>query len=119
MLTKIANSVGFFITVGLGMTSNGSILYTTNISNGGTKGLVTLGIKGNSVKVLFETDTPRPVPHNIAVTGNNKYVYITHSGGTSTALSKYSVGGSSGFEPVLMGDVITVGLNPFGLDFVP
>lgn len=102
---------------GLGMRTDARYLYTTNISGGGTGGLVTIDLKGkNANTVIGTTDTPFAVPHNIAVTNNGRKVYITHSGATADQVSVYSASRRNPV-PVLVGTV-TVELNPFGLDFV-
>ena len=103
---------------GAGMRGDGQIFYTTNISGGGIGGLITVDIQGqNANTVIGTTDTPFIIPHNIAVTSNGKKVYVTHSGGTAEKVSIYTASKSNPI-PVLVGDV-TVGLNPFGLAYVP
>jgi hypothetical protein len=62
-------------------------------------------------------DTPYPVPHNIALTRNGRKLFVTHSGAAADKVTIYTVSRHSP-EPVFAGEV-TVGLNPFGLAFVP
>ncbi len=101
---------------GAGMARNGKTFYTTNISGGGINGLFTIDTKTTTV-LGNPTDTPNPVPHNIALTPNGQKIYVTHSGATADTVSVYTttkidrVPDSTG--------TITVGLNPFGLAFVP
>jgi DNA-binding beta-propeller fold protein YncE len=99
---------------GAGMAPNGKVLYTSNLTGGGADGL--FAIDTNTFTVLGSADTPYPVPHNIVVTKNDK-LYLTHSGGASDKVSVYAV---STDQPVPehLADV-TVGLNPFGLVYVP
>ncbi len=61
-------------------------------------------------------DANFPVPHNLVLDGRNRKLYVTHSGATADKVSVYTVSGNDPI-PVLVGDV-TVGLNPFGLEFV-
>jgi hypothetical protein len=46
-----------------------------------------------------------------------KTLFLTHSGGTSDKVTLYSVSAADPI-PVLI-DEVTVGLNPFGLAYVP
>lgn len=98
---------------GAGMALNGKTFYTTNLPGGGSAGLWTIDVASNTV--LGHTDSPFPVPHNIALTPNADKLYITHSGSSADKVSIYEV--EKGEQmPRLVGDV-TVGLNPFGLAF--
>ena len=99
------------------MRGDGKVLYTTNLAGGGPNGLVTITLKASTVTVAGETDTPFAVPHNIAVSDCGGFVYVTHSGGTSDKVTKYSTTADNPV-PVLV-SALDVGLNPFGLDFVP
>lgn len=98
---------------GAGMTPNGKVFYTSNLPGGGTDGL--FAIDTNTNAILGSSDTPYPVPHNIVVTKNDK-LFLTHSG----ASDKVTIYAVSTDEPIpaLIGEV-TVGLNPFGLAYVP
>jgi YVTN family beta-propeller protein len=98
---------------GAAMTTNGKVFYTTNLPGGGTDGLFAISTKGN--QIIGSSDTPLPVPHNIAVTTNTKKLYLTHSGGTSNKVTVYEISNKNPI-PVYLTE-ITVGLNPFGLDF--
>ncbi len=99
------------------MSLDGKALYTTNISDGGSDGIFGVHAAKHIVKVT--ADTPFPVPHNAALTPQDrvgsrpKKLYITHSGATADKVSVYDV---SRRAPVHITD-ITVGLNPFGLAF--
>lgn len=99
---------------GAGMAPNGSVFYTTNLTGGGTDGL--FAVDTNTNTILGSADTPFAVPHNIAVTKNDK-LFLTHSGGTSDKVTIYAVSAADPI-PALVGEV-TVGLNPFGLAYVP
>ena len=70
-------------------------------------------MKSNTV--IGTADTPYPTPHNITAAGNK--LYVTHSGLTADKVSIYSASRSNPV-PVLIGEA-TVGLNPFGLGYVP
>lgn len=99
---------------GAGMRLDGRIFYTTNLPGGGTDGLFAINTRTN--QVLGSTDTPYPVPHNIALTPLGNKLFVTHSG----SADKVTIYSASLREPVpvLMGEV-TVGLNPFGIAYVP
>jgi len=98
---------------GAAMTTNGKVFYTTNLPGGGTDGLFAIDTKGN--QIIGSSNTPYPVPHNIAVTTNTKKLYLTHSGGTSDKVTVYEISNKNPV-PVFLTE-IKVGLNPFGLDF--
>ena len=100
---------------GAAMTRNGSVFYTTNIADGGSDGVFALDARTQTV--IGSADTQFPVPHNLALTPNGKQLYVTHSGATSDQLSICSMTTSN---PVPTCDSsVTVGLNPFGLAYVP
>jgi DNA-binding beta-propeller fold protein YncE len=101
---------------GAGMTPNGKVFYTTNLPGGGVDGIYAIDTRTNTV-FGEAVDTPYPVPHNIVLTSNGKKLFITHSGGTSDKVTIYTTSISS-LTPVFSGEV-TVGLNPFGLAFIP
>ncbi len=101
---------------GAGMSYNGKTFYTTNLPGGGTDALFTIDTRTNAV-IGEAVDSPYAVPHNIALTPFPDKLYVTHSGGTSDKVTFYNVSSSDPI-PVLAGEV-TVGLNPFGLSYVP
>ena len=98
---------------GINITTNGKVLYTTNISGGGTDGLFAIGTRNNNI--FGTSNTPYAVPHNIALTPNSKKLYLTHSGGTADKVTVYKIS-SHNPVPVFLKE-ITVELNPFGLAF--
>lgn len=100
---------------GVDITRNGKVVYTTNISGGGVDGLFAINTRSNRI-IGEPVDTPFAVPHNVVLTGNNRKLYVTHSGATADQVSVYAVSPRNPV-PVLQGTV-TVGLNPFGLEFV-
>ena len=67
-------------------------------------------------QVLGSVDTAFAVPHNVVVTPSG-HVFVTHSGGTSDKVTVYRVMGQDPI-PAPIAEV-TVGLNPFGLAYVP
>jgi DNA-binding beta-propeller fold protein YncE len=101
---------------GAGMSFNGKTFYTTNLPGGGTDALFTIDTRTNEV-VGEAVDSPYAVPHNIALTPFPDKLYLTHSGGASDTVTFYNVSSSDPI-PVFAGEV-TVGLNPFGLSYVP
>lgn len=100
---------------GAGMRGDGRVFYTTNLPGGGTDGL--FAIDTDSDNVIGAADTPYPVPHNIVLSPNGRKLFLTHSGGTSDKVTLYFIPPNSA-TPILFGEV-TVGLNPFGLAYVP
>jgi DNA-binding beta-propeller fold protein YncE len=101
---------------GAGMAQNGRYFYTTNLSGGGSDAIFTIDTRMNAV-IGEATDAPYAVPHNIALTPNGKKLFVTHSGETAEKVTFYSTRGGNP-NPVYSGEV-TVGLNPFGLAYVP
>ncbi len=95
------------------MTTNGKVFYTTNLPGGGTNGIYAIKTRTNNV--LGSTNTPYPVPHNIAVNKSSRKLYLTHSGGTSDKVTVYSISNHNPV-PVFLKE-ITVELNPFGLAY--
>lgn len=100
---------------GAGMRRDGRFFYTTNLPGGGTNGLVAIDTSNNSV--VGATDTPYPVPHNIALTPDAEKLYLTHSGPAADKVTVYAATNSAPV-PTLVAEV-TVELNPFGLAYVP
>ncbi len=99
---------------GAGMSPNGEVFYTTNLPGGGADGL--WAIDTRTADVLGAVDTEYAVPHNVVVTPARN-VFVTHSGATSDKVTVYRVSANRPV-PVAAGEV-TVGLNPFGLAYVP
>ncbi len=98
---------------GIDISTNGKVLYTTNLPGGGTDGIYAINTKNNNI--IGSVNTPYPVPHNIALTPNSKKLYLTHSGATSDKVTVYKI---SNHNPVpVFHKEITVELNPFGLAF--
>lgn len=103
---------------GAGMARNGKTFYTTNFTGGGVAGLIAIDTKTNTVLDAIDTGTPPiPTPHNIALTPNGKKLYVTHSGAAANQVTVYTVAKDDAV-PVFLG-AVTVGLNPFGLTYVP
>lgn len=101
---------------GAGMAFSGKYFYTTNLTGGGDDALYSIDTKTNTV-IGEPTDAPYAVPHNIALTRSLDMLFLTHSGGTADKVSFYAV--STGEPMPEFAGEVTVGLNPFGLSFVP
>jgi DNA-binding beta-propeller fold protein YncE len=101
---------------GAGMRADGQVFYTTNLPGGGRAGLVAIDTHTNTV-IGPATDTPYPVPHNIVLSPNGRKLFVTHSGATADKVTIYFTAPNNP-TPILFGEV-TVGLNPFGLAYVP
>jgi len=101
---------------GAGMRQDGRVFYTTNLPGGGSGGLVAIDTSTDTV-IAPATDTPYPVPHNIALSPNGRKLFLTHSGGTADKVTIYFTRPNDP-RPIYFAEV-TVGLNPFGLAYVP
>jgi DNA-binding beta-propeller fold protein YncE len=101
---------------GAGMAFNGKTFYTTNLPGGGTDALFTIDTGSNTL-VGQAVDSRYPVPHNIALTPFPDKLFVTHSGVAANKVTFYEVSGADPV-PVFAGEV-TVGINPFGLSYVP
>jgi DNA-binding beta-propeller fold protein YncE len=96
-------------------TLDGRFFYTTNLPGGGMDGLFT--IDARTLELVGQpVDTPYGVPHNLTRTPSGRKLYLTHSGDND----KVTIYRTTRQDPVpvLIGEV-TVGTNPFGLDYVP
>lgn len=100
---------------GVDMSRNGRILYTTNITGGGKDALYTIDTRTNEV-IGDPVGAPFATPHNIVLDRRNKKLYLTHSGSVSDDVSVFTVSRRNP-EPVLL-TTVTVGQNPFGIEFV-
>ncbi len=100
---------------GAGMSQDGRFFYTTNLPGAGAHALFTIDTRADTVAGM-PTDSPYPIPHNIALTTNGRKMFVTHSGGTSDKVTVYELRGTSRL-PALVDEVI-VGLNPFGIAYV-
>lgn len=101
---------------GAGMTQSGRIFYTANLPGGGTDGLFAIDTRTNAV-TGDAVDTPFAVPHNIALTEDGLRLFLTHSGPGADKVTFYEVSAARPV-PVFLGQT-TVGLNPFGIAYVP
>lgn len=91
-----------------GIVAAGNKVYVTNIAGGGTDAVWTLD---RDLAVSAEpVDTDAPIAHNVAVTDGGD-VFVTHSGGASTSVSV--IHAESG-----AGQLVSVGINPFGLAII-
>jgi YVTN family beta-propeller protein len=103
---------------GAGMTRAGGTFYTTNISGGGVDGLFAIDTETNTVLGSWDAGVPPiPTPHNIVLTPYGKKMYVTHSGPSANQVSVYNV--STRTAVPSYSRTVRVGLNPFGLTFVP
>jgi YVTN family beta-propeller protein len=103
---------------GAGMAQSGKTFYTTNLPGGGVVGLIAIDTDTNTVLGAIDTGVP-PIltPHNIALTPNGRKLYVTHSGAAANQVTVYT---ASKQDPVpVFSNSVTVGLNPFGLAYVP
>lgn len=104
---------------GAGMAANGDHLYITNLPDGGDMALFVIDTATNAL--VSEAGVPAPMvgkPHNVAVSGDDSLVYVTHSGPDADLVSVYPISAAAPV-PAGVSAQIEVGKNPFGLGFVP
>ncbi len=101
---------------GATMRADGSVFYTTNISDGGTAALYAIDTATLQTVASGPDDTGFGVPHNLALSADESLLFVTHSGATSTAISIFDV--SNPFDPVLL-TTVDAQANPFGIATVP
>lgn len=77
----------------------GQQLYSTNAATGMQNGMPLMALS--------------TTPHNIVVNEDGNKMFVTHSGGAATAVSTYTINGTS----LTAGTTITAGTNPFGLAY--
>ena len=77
----------------------GQQLYSVNATTGMQNGMPLMALS--------------TIPHNIVVNEDGNKMFVTHSGGTATAVSTYTINGTS----LTSGTTITAGTNPFGLAY--
>jgi YVTN family beta-propeller protein len=92
---------------------DGKRFYTTNLTGGGTDGLVAIDTRTN--EIIGTADTPTAVPHNIATSANGRKLFVTHSGPTANQVSIFDADGKG---PPVFRKQVTVGLNPFAIALV-
>jgi len=97
------------------MSYDGRTFFTTNLPGGGAGAINTISTRKNAL-VGEAVDTPFAVPHNLAVTPDDRLLYVTHSGGSADKVTVYDLEGS--YHRPQYRTEITVGLNPFGLAYV-
>jgi DNA-binding beta-propeller fold protein YncE len=101
---------------GAAMSHSGERFYTCNPQGGATPSLYT--VDTDLPPFLPEpVHTPLAVPHNLALTGNDRKLYVTHSGTTGDTVSVYDIAPVTG-RPRLR-TLITAGSNPFGILRLP
>lgn len=110
----LLDSVGVPNAHGATHNAAGSVFWTTNIGGGGTDAL--FAIDTATDMVIGKVSTPFGVPHNLALSPDEKLMYITHSGGASDKVSIVDV--SDPENPVYLMSV-TTGFNPFGIATIP
>ena len=89
---------------------NGKFVFMTNISG---KQLYSLDTK---TKALTEPalDLTVNTPHNLVVNGDDKKLFVTHSGGTANQVTVYNIDAQGHLK---FSKPITAGLNPFGIAY--
>ncbi|GAB0496620.1 hypothetical protein MMPV_007933 [Pyropia vietnamensis] len=107
---------------GLGAAPSGAAWYVTNIAEGGKDGLITYTAPqaGRRPSVIVRPacggplNTTVAVPHNVAVSGDGRWVAISHSGAASTTVGVWKVGAD---RCVVAGSEVLVQTagNPFGI----
>lgn len=84
-------------------------VFATNISGGQIYSInASTGVSNGAALASLSA-----TPHNIVVNDAGNKMFVTHSGGTATTVSTYSI--TAGI--ITGGTTITAGLNPFGLTY--
>lgn len=122
-LSPTHNPIEAVGTHGTGFKHSDRVFYTTNLPGLGVDGLVAVSTK--TLKIISKTNTgdplsgPLDMPHNIALTQDDKKLYVTHSGheaGTSAGVvTVYDVRNDA--RPTYL-KTIPVGVNPFGIALI-
>ncbi len=94
---------------GIFPSSDQNTMFVTNISGNQLYSINT----ATSMQIGMPTASLSATPHNIVVNEAGNKMFVTHSGSTATAVSTYTVNGST----LAAGTTITAGLNPFGLTY--
>lgn len=97
------------------LSRSGRLFYTANLPGGGADALWAIRTDDDTL-VGAPSDTPFPVPHNLALTPRTRKLYVTHSGMTANQITVYAVSEDDP-TPVYL-TTVTVGTNPFGLAYV-
>jgi DNA-binding beta-propeller fold protein YncE len=100
---------------GAAVSPNNRFFYTTNLPGGGNDAIFTIKTMDNSL-VGQPVSTPHPVPHNLALSGGGRMLFVTHSGGMADKVTIYKIHAPTGL-PTFWSEV-TVGTNPFGIGYV-
>ena len=90
-----------------------STFYTTNISDLGVDGLVS--IVPTTLSVNDSVGAPFSTPHNVITNLTDDWLYLTHSGAGNNRVSIYDV--SNPASPVFLTSVTTE-LNPYGIALI-
>lgn len=95
---------------GIHPSRSGKFVFMTNISG---KQLYSLDTK---TKALTEPalDLTVNTPHNLVVNGDDKKLFVTHSGGTANQVTVYNIDAQGHLK---FSKPITAGLNPFGIAY--
>jgi len=103
---SITNSHGLF------GAPNQDYVYVADISNGE---LYSIKTSDNSIQdgPVTTPDTPDTSAHNLAVNEAGDKLFVTHSSGTSTLFSTYTLSNGN----ITPETTVTVGTNPFGLAY--
>jgi len=84
-------------------------VYVADIGN---SELYSIKSSDNSIQ-SSAVSTPAATAHNLAVNEAGDKLFVTHSGGTATLLSTYTLSGGD----ITAETSVTVGTNPFGLAY--
>lgn len=107
---------------GVGAAPSGAAWYVTNIAGGGENGLVTYTPQpaGRRPGAIVQPacggplNTTVAVPHNVAVSRDDRWVVVTHSGAASTAVGVWEVG-ADGCIKAGSEMLVHTARNPFGI----
>uniref|UniRef100_A0A7S4PHK3 Methanethiol oxidase n=1 Tax=Paramoeba aestuarina TaxID=180227 RepID=A0A7S4PHK3_9EUKA len=110
--SSIPGLQGAHMMVGPGL--DGTTYYVTNLPSGGVNGLFGFDTIRGQVDYTAVTDTVYTVPHNVAVSGDRRKLYLTHSG-PNVEVSVWDVSNVFNPRPSFL-RVIIAELNPYGIE---
>ena len=110
--SSIPGLQGAHMMVGAG--ADGKTYYVTNLPAGGVDGLFAFDSALGQVDYSAVTDTVYSVPHNVALSGNRKKLYLTHSG-PNVEVTVWDVSNLFNPRPTFLKAIICE-LNPYGIE---
>ena len=109
--SSIPGLQGAHMMVGAGLDTK--TYYVTNLPAGGNDGLFAFDTSLGQVDYSAVTDTVYSVPHNVAMSGNKRKLYLTHSG-PNVEVTVWDTSNLFNPRPIFLRTIICE-LNPYGI----